>query len=151
MDSTKGKSEDRYHGFSLRSVMWGYRDIFEEAIEELFQQGCLGPQRQEVTDQFFDLLKRADQSCFDSVLRQFLGALRPANRWIMDLPGIFTDLVELGAALAGSKLYYGIRFFETLATGGYGLLATGGAALSDLVATSAGYRRRLGDGISCRV
>jgi len=118
--STTGEIADRYHGFSLRSVTWGYRDIFEKAIEELFQQGCLGPERQEVTAKFFDLLKRSDQSCFDDVLRQFLGALSPANRWIMDLPGVFTDIVDLGATLANSKLYYGIRFFETLAAGGMG-------------------------------
>jgi hypothetical protein len=115
-----GETADRYHGFSLRSVTWGYRDIFEKAIEELFQQGCLGPQRQEVTSKFFELLKRSDQSCFDHVLRGFLGALNPHNRWIMDLPGVFTDLVELGGTLAHGKLYYGIRFFETLASGGMG-------------------------------
>jgi len=114
------ETADRYRGFSLRSVTWGYRDIFEKAIEQLFQQGCLGPQRQEVTSKFFELLRRADQSCFDHVLRQFLGALGPTNRWIMDLPAVFADLVELGGTLAGSKLYYGIRFFETLASDGMG-------------------------------
>jgi len=75
---------DRYQGFCLRSVTWGYRKIFENAIEELFRQGYLGSQRQEVTARFFGLMKRADQSCFDHVLRQFLGALNPTNRWIMD-------------------------------------------------------------------
>ena len=118
--SAAGETADRYRGFSLRSVTWGYRDIFEKTIEELFQQGCLGPQRQEVTAKFFELLRRADQRCFDHVLRQFLGALSPANRWMMDLPGVFADLVELGGTLASSKLYYGIRFFETLASGGMG-------------------------------
>ncbi|KPK51020.1 MAG: hypothetical protein AMK72_00670 [Planctomycetes bacterium SM23_25] len=111
---------DRYQGFCLRSVTWGYRKIFENAIEELFQQGYLGSQRQEVTAKFFGLMKQADQSCFDHVLRQFLGALNPANRWIMDLPGIFADVTETGGALAASRLYYGTRFFETLAKGGMG-------------------------------
>lgn len=118
--TTPDKTADRYHGFSLNSVMWGYRDIFEKSIDELFQQGCLGPQRQEVTSRFFDLLKQADQSCFDHVLKEFLGALNPRNRWIMDLPGVFADLVELGAELAKSRLYCGMRFFETLAAGGMG-------------------------------
>jgi len=117
---TTGDVADRYQGFSLRSVTWGYRDVFEKAIEGLFQQGCLGPQRREVTGKFFELLKRSDQSCFDHVLREFLGALNPRNRWIMDLPGVFADLVDLGGLLAGSKLYYGIRFFGALAAGDMG-------------------------------
>ena len=103
------------HGFSLRSVTWGYRDIFRETIEELYREGHLGRHRQQVTESFFNLLKQSDQSCYDHVLRQFLGALSPRNRWIMDLPGIFTDLVDLGATLADEKLYYGIRFFEAIA------------------------------------
>jgi len=118
--SAANGTADRYQGFSLRSVTWGYRDIFEKAIEELFQEGRLGPRQREVTSKFFELLKRSDQSCFDHVLRQFLGALNPANRWIMDLPGIFSDLVDLGGSLADSKLYYGIRMFDTLAVGGMG-------------------------------
>ncbi len=113
-------SQDRYQGFSLRSVTWGYRDIFEKTIEELFRQGLLGEQRREVTTRFFDLLKRSDQSCFDHVLRQFIGALNPRTRWIMNLPSIFSDVVETGSALAEGRLYNGMRFFETLAAGGMG-------------------------------
>ncbi len=115
-----GDSQDRYEGFSLRSVTWGYRDIFEKTIEELFRQGLLGEQRREVTTRFFDLLKRSDQSCFDHVLRQFIGALNPRTRWIMNLPAIFSDVVETGSALAEGRLYNGMRFFETLAAGGMG-------------------------------
>jgi len=113
-------AQDRYQGFSLRSVTWGYREIFQSAIEELFRQGYLGPQRQEVTGRFFALMKQADQSCFDHVLRHFLGALNPANRWIMDVPAIFADVTQTGAALAHTRLYCGTRFFETLAQGGMG-------------------------------
>ncbi len=119
-DAVATDGAGRYQGFSLRSVTWGYRDVFEKTIEELFDQGLLGPHRREVTAKFFDLLKRSNQSCFDHVLRQFLGALSPANRWIMDLPGVFADVVELGGELAESKLHYGIRFFSTLAEGGMG-------------------------------
>ncbi len=110
----------RYGDFSLRSVMWGYRDIFQRTIEDLFDHGRLGPGRREVTAKFFTLLKRADQGCFDHVLRQFLGALHPANRWIMDLPGLFADLVDLGGAVAAGKAHNGIRLFEILAAGGMG-------------------------------
>jgi hypothetical protein len=111
---------ERYHGFSLRSVTWGYREVFAQTIEELFREGYLGPERREVTAAFFALLKQADQGCFDYLLRQFLGALGPANRWLLDLPGIFVDVVETGTALAKQKLNYGIRFFEILAKGGMG-------------------------------
>lgn len=111
---------ERYQGFSLRSVTWGYREVFAQTIEELFREGYLGPQRPEVTDAFFGLLKEADQGCFDYLLRQFLGALGPANRWLLDLPGIFVDVVETGTSLAKEKLNHGIRFFETLAKGGLG-------------------------------
>ncbi len=111
---------DGSDGFDLNRVTWGYRDIFKRTLEELFAQGSLGPQRQEVTRRFFELLNRSDQSGFDHVLHQFLGALNPRNRWIMDLPGVFQDVVETGCALADAKLYYGIHFFETLAKGGMG-------------------------------
>ncbi|NBB95970.1 MAG: VWA domain-containing protein [Planctomycetes bacterium] len=110
----------RYHGFSLRDVTWGYRDVFAQAIEDLFAEGRLGPQQQAVTGKFFELLRQADQSCFDHVLCQFLRALNPANRWIMDLPSLFAEVVDLGGSLAESKLYHGTRFFETLARGGLG-------------------------------
>jgi hypothetical protein len=113
-------SGNRYHGFSLGGVTWGYRETFQQVIEELFRQGKLGPGRQQVTERFFELLKQSDQGCFDHVLHQFLGAMSPQNRWILDLPGIFADLVDLGASLAQSRLYFGIRFFQTLAAGGMG-------------------------------
>ena len=111
---------DRYHGFSLRSVCWGYREIFREAIEGLFEQGAIGPDRQEVTRRFFDLMKRADQRCYDHVLKEFLAALRPQTRWVLDLPDVFTDVVDLAQELAGSRLHYGITLFRTLGAGGLG-------------------------------
>lgn len=114
------EADRTYEGFSLKSVMWGYRDLFARTIEELYAAGHLGPKQQEVTSQFFALLQQADQSCYDHFLRQFLGALHPGNRWIMDLPGVFSDIVEFASALAEEKLYVGIRFFEALADGGIG-------------------------------
>jgi len=111
---------DPYCGFSLKSVCWGYREVFADTIEALFAADLLGPEHARVTARFFDLLKRADQRCFDHVLCTFLGALRPENRWIMELPGIFADLTDLGARLGEAKTYYGTRYFETLARGGFG-------------------------------
>ncbi|MBN1582118.1 MAG: hypothetical protein JXA89_15550 [Anaerolineae bacterium] len=112
--------QDRYQGFSLRSVCWGYRDVFAQAIERLFIEGVLGPQQESVTAHFFTLLKLADQQGFDHVLRQFIGALRPENRWMMQLPGIFADLTELGASLGQARLYHGTRYFELLGGSGFG-------------------------------
>jgi len=117
---SRAQAHGHEHGFSLNSVTWGYRDIFAKTIADLFEGGWLGPDRREVTGKFFEMLKQADQSCFDHVLRQFLGALNPTNRWLMDLPGVFVEVVDVGAALAASKLYCGIRYFETLARGGLG-------------------------------
>lgn len=117
---TQKQEDSRYHGFSLQSVCWGYRDIFEKAIEGLFEQGLLGAGKQEVSREFFDLLRKADQSCFDHVLKEFLGAINPRTRWIMKLPGVFADVTNLGRELAESKLYYGISYFKTLGEGGLG-------------------------------
>ncbi len=111
---------DRYHGFELKDVCWGYREMFARRIEALFEEGFLGPGRPKITEQFFSLMKLADKSCFDYVLKEFLQALNRRTRWLMELPGIFTDVVELGRELALSKFYYGVRFFESLGKGGFG-------------------------------
>lgn len=111
---------ERYRGFDLRSVCWGYREIFEESIEGLFSEGLIGDERTEVTEAFFGLLKNADQSCYDYLLKQFLAALTPQNRWIFDIPSVFQDIVETGHSLAERKLYFGIGFFRTLGEGGVG-------------------------------
>ena len=97
MDQTPAPT--RYQGFSLKSVCWGYREIFREAIEGLFREGLIGPDRRQVTAAVFDLLRRADQSHFDHVLKEFLGALNPRTRWLVELPGLFADVVELGGRL----------------------------------------------------
>jgi len=110
----------RLHGFSLRSVCWGYREIFARAIQGLFDEGWIGPQRREITAKFFDLMKQADQTCFDHVLKEFLGALNPRTRWLMDLPELFGDLVQLAQELAGRRLHYGMTLFRTLGSGGLG-------------------------------
>ena len=118
MDQTPAPT--RYHGFSLKSVCWGYREIFREAIESLFREGLIGPNRRQVTAAVFDLLRRADQSHFDHVLKEFLGALSPRTRWLVELPGLFADVVELGGQLGRAKLHHGIGFFEALGRGGLG-------------------------------
>ena len=112
--------QDAYQGFSLQSVCWGYRDIFRTTIESLFEQGLIGKGREEVSRRFFDLLKQADQGCFDHVLKEFLGAINPRSRWILDVPAVFADVVDLGRELAGSRLTDGITYFRLLGEGGFG-------------------------------
>lgn len=111
-----------YHqyGFSLKSVCWGYRDVFQQILDELFRTGHLGQGRDQVTGKLFEFLNQSDQGSFDHVAKQFLAAMNSRNRWLLELPGIFADLVDLGNELARSRLHYGISFFERLAEGGFG-------------------------------
>ena len=60
-----------------------YRDIFAKAIEGLFREGLLGAERAETSQHFFELLKQADQSCFDHVLKEVVAAINPRTRWIL--------------------------------------------------------------------
>jgi len=112
--------DPRYQGFSLSDVTWGYRRIFAERIERLFDQGRLGPEREAFTEQFFGFLKRSSRNGFDHILKDFIEALNPHTHWLMDLPGIFTDVTELGLQFAESKLYLGGNYFRTLGEGGFG-------------------------------
>ncbi len=112
MNNSEPTPKDPYRGFNLKSVCWGYRDIFQKTIEGLFDQGLLGEERQEVTQRFFGFLKNADQHCYDHVLKEFLCAITPRTRWLLDLPGIFTDVVETGRLFAEAKLYFGIGYFR---------------------------------------
>lgn len=113
-------SADRYHGFSLGSVCWGYRDIFARTLEALFEEGLIGDARPAVTETFFALMRCAEQQHFDYVLKEFLGALNPRTRWLLDLPGVFSEVTELGRELATEKLHYGIAYFRALGAGGLG-------------------------------
>jgi len=78
------------------------------------------PKAIKTTSRLFGFLKCANQPCFDHVLKEFLCALNPATSWILNLPGIFIDVVETGRLLAQSKLYYGIEYFRILGSGGFG-------------------------------
>ncbi|MBN1247436.1 MAG: VWA domain-containing protein [Anaerolineae bacterium] len=111
---------DRYRGFELSSVCWGYRDIFQTTLDGLLEQGVIGEDRPEVTDAFFSLMRCAEQQHFDYVLKEFLGALNPRTAWLMELPEIFTEVTQTGRELAQTKLHYGITYFRTLGQGGFG-------------------------------
>lgn len=111
---------DPYLGFSLRSVTWGYRHIIEQAIEDLFRRGALGPGREETTRTFFGMLRCADGLHFDEVLKEFVLALNPRTLWILDLPGTFADVTQLGRDFAEARVYFGRTYFQTLGRGGFG-------------------------------
>lgn len=108
------------YDFDLKSVCWGYRDIFRRTINDLLEQGMIGQDNRQVTDKFFETLKTTDQGCFDHVVKDFLAALNPANQWLLSLPSIFSDIVDFGMELAESKLFYGSIYFQTLSAGGFG-------------------------------
>lgn len=120
MQESRAEAWGKEHGFSFRSVCWGYREIFTGIVDGLLEEGVIGQDKREVTREFFALLKAADQSCFDHVLKVFLGAINSETRWIFDLPGIFSDVVNLGREFAETRLYYGITFFQILGEGGLG-------------------------------
>jgi hypothetical protein len=111
---------NRYYGFDLHSVCWGYRDIFQNAIEGLYRDGLLGEGKENVTKDFFALLKNADKCCYDHVLKEFLCSLNPRTRWVLDIPSVFSDVTETGRLLSEHKIYHGIGFFKILGEGGFG-------------------------------
>lgn len=111
---------DRHRGFDLASVCWGYRDTFAKTLDGLFEQGALGDDRPGVTDAFFRLMRCSEQQHFDYVLKEFLSSLNPATAWILELPGVFADVTEVGRELAESKLHYGISYFRALGNGDFG-------------------------------
>ena len=117
---SKQQKEPRYQGFSLSSVCWGYRDIFAQTLEALFERDMIGDRRPEVTDSFFSFMRCAEQQHFDYVLKEFLAALNPQTAWLLELPGIFSEVTDMGRELAESKLHYGITYFRTLGEGGFG-------------------------------
>ncbi len=111
---------ERLYGFSLRDVCWGYRNIFAQVIEGLFKEGLLGAEHEQSSRHFFDLLKQASQSGFDHVLKEFVSAINPKTRWIMNLPGVFAEVVTLGRKFAEGKLCDGVTFFKIWGEGGFG-------------------------------
>lgn len=109
-----------YRGFSLKDVCWGYREIFRETIDELYRQGHLGSERRRVTEKFFELLRLTDRGGMDHVVKNFLEALRYGPRWLLDLPQIFSDVVDLGRKFSEEQLSYGVKYFAELAAGSFG-------------------------------
>lgn len=109
-----------HYGFSLRSVTWGYRDIFKTVFEKLFAEEYLGPANREVTGSFFSFMQCADEQFFDHVLKEFLEALAGEQKWILSIPSLFEGIVELGHEFAREKLYFGIDYFKILKDGGFG-------------------------------
>lgn len=110
----------RAHGFSLQSVCWGYRSLFENTLQQLLDSGAIGGGNAESTRRLFDMLGRADRSSYDHVLKELLTALNPSTRWILDLPGVFGDVVDLGRRLSERRIHFGIAFFELLGSGSLG-------------------------------
>ena len=107
-------------GFDLKNVSWGYRRVFSELIGALLESGDLGPERKAVTDTVRSMLSRSQPGSFDFALKEFLAALNPQTRWLLELPGVFDDLCTLGMELAEAKLAHGIAFFRLWGQGQFG-------------------------------
>ncbi len=107
-------------GFDLRSVSWGYQQLFADAIDRLAADGTLGRGGEEGRRVFFDMLHRATPGSFDHVVKEFLVALNPRTRWMVAVPAIFEDLVELGVQISRSRLAHGIAFFRHWGKGAFG-------------------------------
>jgi hypothetical protein len=107
--------------FSLGNVCWGYRDLFADALRDLETAGLIGEGREEVTRELIEFLKRAESNdCFAHVLKEFLLGLNRRTRWIMKLPGIFSDVVDMGRRLAEKRIGYGITYFTLFGQGEFG-------------------------------
>jgi hypothetical protein len=113
-------SGDDRGGFSLDSITWGYRDLFDRALTQLEREGAIGPKRPETTRVLYEFLARSSSAGTDHVLKAFLDAMTSEGRWIFEQPAIFTDLVSIGGELADRKLFYGTAFFDAVASGGLG-------------------------------
>jgi len=110
-----------YRGFDLKKVTWGYRDIFRNAIDQLYAEKLLGEENNASTEIFFSLLKKTDNNhCFDHVLKNFIQSLNIQNNWIMRNPALFSNWADLGAKLAEEKTYLGLSYFEIWGKGGFG-------------------------------
>ena len=97
MSDTPQNNTPDYKGFNLKSVCWGYRDIFRRRIERLFREGLLGEHRREVTETFFEMLLSAGGTIFDDVLQDLIEAINARLRWILALQA---DLAEPRRRLA---------------------------------------------------
>lgn len=106
--------------FDLKSVTWGYRDIFRKLIGKLETEEFLHLEGNTV-NVFYELLNRAgDNSCFDQVVKNFLESLNSEHNWILKIPDLFSQWCALGTRFAEEKLYMGIRYFELWGRGGFG-------------------------------
>ncbi len=114
------RQEALLHGFSLHSVCWGYREIIAEILEKLLAEGLIGTGDQEKNQTFFGFLKQANQGCFDHVVKEFITAINPKTAWLLEIPGLFAEFVQLGHELAESKLHHGTAFFKIWGEGGFG-------------------------------
>ncbi len=106
--------------FDLRTVTWGYQEIFRRRLEDLYSQGLLGEANPAVTRQFAEVLAHSDKSTFDSVLKSFLDALGGQYRWLLRIPRLFERWCSLGLRLASVRHFLGMKFFEACGEGRLG-------------------------------
>ncbi|MGD2175820.1 MAG: hypothetical protein PVJ27_10490, partial [Candidatus Brocadiaceae bacterium] len=106
-----------YRGFPLGKVTWGYREQFRQLLDSLYAKGLLNERTRRPVDVCGTLLQEDMQTGADYVLREFLRALDGSAGWLLRVPELFADWRELGAALAGERIYLGKRYFRLWAEG----------------------------------
>jgi len=119
-EPSAGTQLARQHVFSVQSVCWGYRSVFQETIEQLVESGQLGAGRERVTRRFFDLLRTSDQRGFDHVLKEIIRSLNAQTTWMLEIPQLFFVVTEIGHEFAKERLHYGMDYFRLLGQGAFG-------------------------------
>ena len=107
--------------FDLSSLTWGYRDLFQKHIDDLYENGFLGDNNKEVTEDFFSLLNyKSKVRFFDGVLIEFLKSLHTKNRWILKNKNLFREWIRLAKKFAIHKHYLADKYFSFWKDGCFG-------------------------------
>jgi Mg-chelatase subunit ChlD len=113
--------KNKYRGFDLNAVTWGYQDIFKKSIDRLYGENLLGKTNEKATEVFFRLLeKTGEKPHFDHIVKDFLVSLNEKNQWIMNIPSLFSKWCRLGFKFGREKMYMGLNFFQLWAEGKFG-------------------------------
>jgi len=103
---------NKYQNFDFNNITWGYRDLFKNKIDKLFENKLLG-ENEEVTKLFFKILKKSENNTnFDHVIKVLLESFNNKNSWILKIPALFSDWINLGKILSDNKMYMGLKYFD---------------------------------------
>ncbi len=101
-------------------MSWEYRESLLQTFEGLFEQDGIAKERREAARNAFEKVRQAGEEEFEQAVREFLAACSRESAWIVDIPAIFEDGLELGVTFAEIKPYYGVTYFLYLGQGKFG-------------------------------